>query len=749
MSRLSCILGALWALLVGCPPGVAVAATANAGPPFGELTLVDEVLCGGAGEGHDFAESLDGASRVQTILGRPCRVLPNEGGAKYFAYRMGAGKGLRAGAAYVLSVEYPEDRPRTVFVLNRGCETARGFHTGAALGDVVHTYTDNNLESLKVPLSGRFETWKTLFHLHDRFPGIELPRSEGVRPFTPEDGFWVIVAQSRAENAPLSAGAAVLRIRLFAVPDPSRYDLSLRLPPDGLPRRHLFWREEMSDGAVHSREVDKRGVINEIDWYEHKARLMKFLGIDTFCKDLLEFGHNQGWDSAIYGGNDWVNQTRYPGRWAEVLGVAARHGFDVLPYYEYAGSIGRHGLGSEKRCVTLGGGDTYTHITWSEKANADVTDPDTLEDAKRILEATIVRHADKVNFLGAWFRTRPSHIPISFSDRCLGLFAVDANGGTAVSREELRADKQLIDRYYAWWFGERREFLVALRDYLRSTVNPDAVVLFTADTSEPGRSLPGDGMLLVTDDPASWDPMLRRAEQASVHPAAWEDVVRSDRHLEALLSPPATWAQWEWQHSCPQADPANYARTGGVLMTYSFNRAYTVSSARAFDAFRGPSGLALVRHYSLNENAMEKKLGYFVCDVERAGPFCMLGEARAVAYGDPRYIGYLAASSFNRGFPEHVRAFNAAFLSLPALPGVVEDGACADPEVVVRVIRTIGHGTYLAVVNVGFEAKEGATVVLPAAGSVTDAPTGAPLQVTDGNLRLSLGPCELRALHIE
>ena len=42
------------------------------------------------------------------------------------------------------------------------------------------------------------------------------------------------------------------------------------------------------------------------------GRLAKFLGVDTFSRDLLEFGHNQGWDSSKFGGNDWVYQSSRP-----------------------------------------------------------------------------------------------------------------------------------------------------------------------------------------------------------------------------------------------------------------------------------------------------------------------------------------------------------------------------------------------------------------------------------------------------
>ena len=124
----------------------------DAGPPFSRLPLVDEIDCAQA-DTHRFTEEPKGGSKVETLLGRACRVLPNTGGARYFAYRMGEGKGLKAGHAYVLAVEFPEDKPRTMFILNRGCETARGVATGAALGDVLYTYTNNNCESIQIPLS--------------------------------------------------------------------------------------------------------------------------------------------------------------------------------------------------------------------------------------------------------------------------------------------------------------------------------------------------------------------------------------------------------------------------------------------------------------------------------------------------------------------------------------------------------------------------------------------------------------------
>ena len=72
--------------------------------------------------------------------------------------------------------------------------------------------------------------------------------------------------------------------------------------------------------------------------------------------------------------------------------------------------------------------------------------------------------------------------------------------------------------------------------------------------------------------------------------------------------------------------------------------------------------------------------------------------------------------------------------------------AASDAEVVVRAIRTDKHGTYVAIVNTGFEAKRNLSVKLPATGSVHDGVIGEELPVSGGTLSLTLDPAELRTL---
>ena len=729
-------------------------------PPFGRVQLVDEVNCGAADPGHQFRESPAGVSRVETILGQPCRVLPPSAGeANYLAYRIGKWKLLKPGAAYVLAVEYPEDAPRSVIVMNGGNETSRGFHTGTTLGEALHPkYVNNNPESLRAPLSGRYEKWTLYFNLHDRFPDLAFIRGVKERRLTAADGFDVVIAQFSAENDPTSRGAAVSRIRLYEVIDEAALVQPPRRPPAPLPRRHIFWREEMADGVIESDQEPERGVKNRLDYYRYKANQMGFLGISSFSKDLLEFGACQHWDSSPHGGNDWVHfASSTKDLWGQIVALMGRQGFGVLPYYEYAGSKGDKGLGYQRRCQPLTRDDAYTPIAWIESANADITDPDTRADFKKMLDLTVVRLRSQAHFEGIWLRPR-GQLPMSFADATRERFARDANAGKRISRAELRSDPALLKRYEDWWFSQRREFLIAMRDYLREQGIADAKVLFTAEASEPGTSFPTWEQRVVTDDPEAWRGILaapeHRRDYKTVVPISTGRVGQEGLYLEALQAAPLNWGNWEIPHANPPADPSRYRDTPGVLMTHCFNRAYTVESSNTFAAFRGPSGLALIRHYSLNENMLfdrqdKEKLGYFVADIERAGPACMMAEALAVANGDPTMLGYLHGGNFGRGFPQYVSEFNANFLALPALPSERLSDACADKEVVVRAIRTPGHGTFLAVVNTGFNAKGRSLIRLPTAGRVTDAVSGKSLEARAGTVEVALHPFELRSLRIE
>ena len=778
---------------------------APAGDPFGMLPLVDDVDPTSATDTHEHVEGPAGASHVETILGSPARVLaPSLDGARTVAYRVGAGRGLVAGRAYLLVVDYPDDGPRTLAILNRGADQTRTVATGTALGDYREQYAYPNPESLRYPTSNRWRQYRVLFYLHDRFQALAGARGEDTlrRPDDPSTGFWVALGQFGARGNPRELGAAFGHIRLFEVPSPATYDLAVRHPPSGLPRRHTFWREEMGDGtamclAGNAPATCPRATADPVTWLDYKMRLARFLGIDTFAKDLLEFGYNQGWDSAPHGGDRWYASTALSSLWASALDRATHWGLDVLPYYEYTGALGYStpgpvdcpstdaagnafcaaALDARYRCETeylpagvtrracslptygrqhhchpLSEHDQYTGFWWVEGSCADVTDPAALDDARALLDATVIRFRDRAHFLGAWFRTRFTELPMSFATETLARFAAEANGGAAVTRADLRGDPALLGRYYDWWFARRRAFLVALRDHLRGNGVADATILFTPYHQE-GLVARFTMDRVATDDVAGWNTFTSTpgATQWRFPPVLWDDFVADGRFGRAIteLTPAEGLEQagYSWSgeelHSAPPADVDHYRSTNGVLLTAPFGPQFSVASAALLDRFRGPSGMAMIRHFPLNEDdgtgnatadqangsyhswPMSGRFGYYVTDVDRGGDHTMLAEARAVAQGDPTYLGYLASNSFNRGAPELMRAFNAAFLALPALPSTRLDGAASDPAVVVREIRTPANGTYYGVVNTAMTARMGVRVTLPADGTITDLVSGA------------------------
>lgn len=742
-------------LAIGLLSQVLGHAYAGALPPlFGKLELVEEIdVAQSPIDKSRFKEYPKGGSLVASALGRKVRVLPNDrGGLKYFGYLVGKGKNLKANESYLLEIEYPEDQPRSIIVVNQGNGTNRGFYTGTALGDPLRArYVNTNPESLDIPLTGKFERCQMLMTLQDQFSeigskrGAELP--EGIVDryhMTPKDGFWVYIAQFTPEQDPLSHGAAVSKIRLYKAPLFENYALKINYPPDGLPRRHLFFREEMSSRGA--------GFVDPIDWYVGKAKLMRFLGMNTIGMHLLEFGANQGWDSSKFGGDDWVFQTKYPERWGRIVDLAKTYGLSLLPYYEYAGSKGKNGLGFQRRAIPLRGED-YTHIHWGESARADLTDPDTYEDFRKMLEITIVDLKDRAEFVGAWVRPRASQLPISFADATLARFAQHAKKEQPVTREGLLQDKALYQEYLAWWFEARKEFLDKIRDYLRSSGLKDAMVLYTADPDEPGHIQPPGAGGIVAEN-------LDALENASLEEKriSLGQAVDKRWSYEAQTLPRGTWGKWEWQHAIPPQDPKAYRDDVGVLPTYTFNRAYTVGDPAALEAFETSSGMAMIRHYSLNENMFREEkgrdgkpldpLGYFVADMERSGPYMMLGEAMAMANGNPTEIGYLAANNFNRTFPLYARNFNAAFLSLPALPSKRLDRAASDADVVVRSIDGGKNGVWLAIVNPTYQSKPQITIQLPSRGRVINAATGEVLVASGDRVRLDFYPCQLVSLRL-
>ena len=737
--------------------------------PFGEVKVLDTVDC--TKTDHDFAELPAGASKVETILNRPCRVLPVRPGeeAAMFSYRLGKGKGLKPNGSYVVVLDYPDDVPRNYVLVNRATDSHRAFSTGICLGDAMNpAHVDNHPEMISVPQSGRWARWKCYTSLQDWTVDYRESQvaKDTPRRLLPADGFDFAVAQYSRNHDPFSQGAAVAKITLCEIPDETACYAKIVYPPAPLPKRHLFWREEMSDGSALQGGRDKRRCADQLDWFRHKCRQMKMLGLNTFQKDLLEFGHVQHWDpNAVRVNWAWGADAESNGLWERTVDMVTKeYGFALFPYYEWFGNMGGdHGgkksYGYRHLCEPLSGEKTYTHIWWTEKANLDVTDPEALEETKNLLRGSILRFKDRGEFLGAMFRSRPAAFPVSFSDATRARFGKEANGGNVPGRDALKKDRALYAKYLDWWHVKRADFLAACAAFLRAEGVKDALVLLDGETSEPGPGLSGGGF--VADDPAALaKAFAANGVKAPDKVVALKDALAGHLYLKGRAEPAGTWGKWEWQHACPEDRPRTFKKAPGTALAMPANRLYSVGDPEAFAAYAGSNGMTtMIRHHSLNEHNVKVKedgkevspIGYDMSDTEKAGAASKMVEVTAMANGDVANIGYLIGSCFASGFPEVARAFNGNFLALPALPSKVVKGACDDPEVVVREIdcSKYGQGTYYAIVHVGKTDKRDVSVRLPRAGASVEFPYyGRTLKLEKGALKLKALPAwALLAVH--
>ena len=736
--------------------------------PFGEVKLIDEIDC--TKSDHRFEDYPKGSSRVETIAGKPCRLLEVQADKSSFLnWRIGEGKSLKPNGAYVLVIEYPDDKPRDYYIRNYGNNSHRSFYTGAAIGDPFDApIVGHHPESLRIPQSGKYEKWTALTFIGTK---ASKRRDDGKLDITTE-GFDVVVAQYKKKHHPESAGVAVKTVALYEILDEKSAWVELRLPPSPLPKRHIFWREEMSDGVM-----SKDGICPGnagLDWQEQKMRAMKIFAQNTFCKDLLEFGHNQHWDCNWKHGKPggkswkwmWASDAYYANLWTRLVPLACeKYGFNILPYYEYGGAAGdpKFALGPQKRAEPLDmnnkperekRGANYTHIWWSEgKLRVDITDSDTLDELKYVLEGTIVRFKDAVDkgaFIGAIMRPRPGHWAVSFADATRARFAKEANGGKSVSRDDLKRDKALYARYIQWWSRRRAKFMDDIRRYLEENGVKDAMAILENDASEPGRGLSGRWGV-ITDDPDSWKKIVKN--EKAVVDANDPSILSEHLFLKSLKTPSSTWGAWEWQHAIPAGDPENYAAFKNVWLALPYSKCFSVNDPHCFSSYSNANGTqTLIYHYGLNEHVIEDKLvGYSMADFERAGRACMASEVIAMANGDPVNLGYLMGSNYTRGFPQAVREFNRNFLALPAVKSKIVKGACSDPEVVLREIDCTAFGVksrYYALVHTGMTEKKNVAVKIPGArGAVELAAYGKVRQLSGGALEFrTLKPFQLIAL---
>ena len=711
----------------------------DVGEPFGKLELVDVVRCYDANDPHPYMEGGrgmgtkstsgpigwarsyrfdgDAFTEVREILGKPCRVGKGWG---WFAYRLGRGK-IDPGESYLTVLDYPEDTARTLNIVNTASYDPQGFHTGRTLGD--HWTRQRFVERVDFPLSGRYEKWHCLFTVKPKVWAPDGRYHSHYDNAPPGDGFWFFVMGVGQDGDPLANGCAAREIRLYRIDDMSRFRLQVEPLPPGLPARQIIETSEATCGVGSS----------HMDWEKGLAARAQVLGYTGIAPNLANFYDVRDRQEICQLFCDAVKGTDlgiYP-RFS--MGLLALRAMDRLP--------------AEALAVRANGDPVFhgLHATWSHLTRLpDLVHPKTAPAYCRVLDDILGRHAlDQPRIRGVYLLVRANSLPISYSDYDLAQFSreclVRIPAGTTAERARWVVEHEDA-LYQLWWQRKKRDFLLALRDHVRGYGLGLEFLFFnwgTDDSLPFGQRLryvgmpqddyvevPGTGRVLEPQmTPASGG--YRRTEESSpiLKRKYYRDVPAPDR--KPFVDLPALWlsglAMDVRRLPSPGVLGPLFHDDVGIKLLCPIHYHYTASRGDYLRFFRTGDGLAIINQFPYNEETAHANCPnlHFAGTVEHPREFSLMEEVLAMAHGDPVTIVESAWTPLNRGWPRAAREFAAAYRALPALPSVVLPDAADSSDVVVRRCDT-AYGPYVAVVNVGMEAKRvRVKLTAPAAGAAS------------------------------
>lgn len=678
-------------------------------PVYGRLKLVDEVLCGDAQDPHllrqggrglynkytsdpldyyggrdrlsfdwalDYRDDRDQFTRLETILGRPCRTTDKWG---WFAYRMGRGA-LQPGRRYVLAIDYPDDQSRSFLIWDELDGSASiGFHTGSALGDP-HT-RQRFMQKVDLPLSGQYRRHYTLF---------TPAATEG----------WIGLHTLGPKADPFSVGIAANALRIYELGDGAALD-QLALPPtepQGLPHRQLgFIQEDATPSA---------------------ARLAQYqlYGLNMFAPLILSYGGGTyatnsgyvGWPSKLFGPEGVRNPSalakppyyRLQPLLAEgILTEADKRGMTVVPLLEYCGT-GQ--LPAEALAVWPDGKPHYYHwgtttgpdglrtMRYLEDGQClDMAHPAVGEDLAKMVAELATTLGGHRSLSGLMLAPRFSAWQISYSDYELQRFARDRKLTLPAKGAGQWVHDHHLQEFYDWHYERKRENFLRATEALRK-VNPDLRLMIL--------NYNGGDDNLHFGTPLYWWDKQKGDELLVPGQVSLPDVSRLN--LARLMEDPT---RPDVAVMSVGMNPPLYAQDKGLLNLPPAHYPFLCGNAGFLNQFRTGEGSAICLWWIYNEDAFmnHSALGWNCPGLngnEPAGRYCMLDEVLAMAASDPVLLA-VRMGQLNRGFPAYAREFAAAYRALPATPSTVIK-ACADPQVVVRRYDT-PKAIYLAVINTG------------------------------------------------
>jgi hypothetical protein len=703
--------------------------------PYGRLKLVDRIDCS-VDPGQDehpykeggirdswvgrraYATWLDGIS-IKEYQGRRYREANNN---EHFLYRIGRGE-MKPHQAYVLRILFPDNAKRYMAVEIKAGRNynGTGFRSGAGPDDPKVNY----------PQSGAWQ-WMDNFVLNDD----TTYGSEGARKASSRHGFWVAFHDIGRCYAPeFDVGPAAAELRLYEIPDPQAAYPQIRLP-QGQPQRVLMtdWEREPE--------------IRPLDMARH-ARLMGFNAVAPVFEKwgaAAYFPTKGGWH--IPAPDAWNSATEGEGEnsalYEQFLQATAAAGLPIIPRIEYGGSPT---LPKEARVIGPDGAPDPCGRFFNYGAN--ILHPAAWTEMEMLLDELVGAWIGTYpQISGVLWRMRSDRIKVSYGIADIALFCRET--GTPVPAGDGKAQAKWASGkmgavYNEWWRGKHRDFLVRMRDKLRS-IRPDLqLYYYNWDPDGWNMGPTANGF----NKPEDWSDYynIDRARAYHERITAAQRALKDDDYVRQLTA--FTEPHWILRTGL-------FAKVDGIHLFAPVHWRYLADNAPYLEYFRTGAGLAVCNMFNYEEKGRTNVHhdNYETSEMVSGGhDFAMAEEVLSCFHADPQ-IFTLTTYTFGRAFVDVQRRFAQAFRALPAVPGTVLAAACANPEV--RVRSYPGQGcTYIGIVHKGVAAVQ-ADLRLPiaAAKQVTDLVSGqaVPFAIDGGVLVISgfrLGAMELNSLRVE
>jgi len=669
---------------------------------LGSIIPNDSVLCGFRKDNHQLrdgrtdttlgkevvTDKLTGSSRTN-IWGGHGRVVSHDKG--FFGYTVGVN--LELNMPYLLEIKYPEDVPRTFsFLIGSGIYTP-GIHTAHTMGQPEPRYFT---EQIKFPLKKKAAVAKFIV-----WAGLEEVKN----------GFYVGVADPGSENAPFSRGPLLFEISLD------------EFQSIGIPKIHRTFPKEYQrytwveyEDAFPKDNVRYSPLINSL-----------FYGLNSVAPAVLSWNaHGTANNSIFFRSPQYrqsirrlINGTEYETDkmedsnkrydfWAEYLKWAHQLKLNVFPRFEYGGS---DDLPEKAHVVKADGEPNVPYIRSSTGKSltdsADITYPETFEDAKKLITEGILNiKEDYKDVLRQLIVRRRAHfLSTSYSDNAIKLFEKETKTklkGNSLKEKRLDIVARFQSQYRKWYQKKLVEFLGKLQKTYTDELQTYTGPLIYYHWLKSG--MPFEGVFYETLQ--KWNAKMKK-----IRNLPFEGFPLPTINIDILTNAIEKWTTTE------DGLFLDVATSNSILCEAPVYGKLASNSSEYLKLFERDGKLAVkivpAIHSTTRIYLKSKRRSYYAGETfYHPRQYMMYEPVSVMSVANPTYISFEQANPVCFPFARNARRFFMNFHALPDIPMEIVQQKSKANGLIVKMGK-LGSKVYVAIINKSFLPVKDAKIFLP------------------------------------